>query len=297
MSIIIPIILAGGEGSRLWPLSSPSSPKQFLKIIPDSDDSLLQATAKRALMLAKPEHIITVAAQKHQEITNKQLKHVDKKLCKNIILEPCRRNTAPAIAAATIYALEKFHNPILWVMPSDHIISNNINLQNAIEQSLTDALNGKIGLFGITPSRADSNYGYIIGDELLNVEKFIEKPQGDVLQDIMAKKNKWWNSGMFLFLATTLIAEMKRENLATFKLVSDAYIGGRQSEGFILDSAAYEKITPIAIDRMVMEKSKNLKIIPVDIGWKDIGSWQSLCEINGYSDTLNNLLSIIKKAA
>jgi mannose-1-phosphate guanylyltransferase/mannose-6-phosphate isomerase len=308
MPTIVPVLLAGGEGRRLQPLSSASRPKQFLRLIKNIDDTLFQASAKRALMVADAENIITIAGENYKDLVHQQLSQIDNNLNKNVILEPCGRNTTAAITAAAIHAASHFSNPILWIIPTDHMIEGESSLLQAIKKSALNAWHGKIVLFGIKPTREDSNYGYIIaGDKLegenhFSVKLFIEKPSGAPLQWAMAQKHCWWNSGMFLLSAETLFLEMKKKDLATLKAVSGAYTNGKNTQfGITLDEGNYAFIKANPIDKVIMEKSKRLVVYPVDINWSDVGSWQSLweltCHESGDENILDNFLTKIARVA
>jgi mannose-1-phosphate guanylyltransferase/mannose-6-phosphate isomerase len=303
MPTIVPVLLAGGEGTRL-PLNS-IKPKQFLKL--NGEQTLLQDSVTRAMMVAEPEQIITIASEKHRHLALSQLQEIHPDLEKNIILEPCGRNTAAAVISAAIHAANNFEDPILWIIPSDHMIVRANILKETVQKSLKDARQGKIVLFGINPTRADSNYGYIIGGERLYKEKemrkvlmFMEKPTGAPLEWAMCQQNCMWNSGMFLLSAATLFTETKRQNSTLLQLVNSAYKNKTASNfGIVLNQKYYFEIQSAPIDKVIMEKSKNLVVTPVDIGWADVGSWQSLWEMSKEDggDALDNFLLRIAKAA
>jgi mannose-1-phosphate guanylyltransferase/mannose-6-phosphate isomerase len=307
MPTIVPVILAGGEGKRLQPLSSATRPKQFLKLIKNTEDSLFQASARRALMVANAENIITVVSENYKKLANQQLEQINNNLNKNVLLEPCGRNTTAAIITAAIHAASNFSNPILWVMPSDHMIERPENLYDAVNKSVKDAWHGNIVLFGIKPTREDSNYGYIIGGDKLDgnrfaVSKFIEKPSGPALQSLQKEENFWWNSGMFLLSTEALFLEMKKNNLATLKAASKAYTNATSCKfGLALNNDDYAAIEASPIDKAIIEKTSKLIVNPVDVEWSDVGSWQSLWELtrqeSGDGNILDYLLTKIKRAA
>ncbi len=309
MPTIVPVLLAGGEGKRLRPLSSGLRPKQFLKLTKDSDDTLLQSSARRALMAADAANVITVAADSYDSLIHQQLSEIDNNLNNHILLEPCARNTAAAITLAAIHASNNFNNPVLWIIPTDHLILNPDILNSAVAKAATfAAAQERIVVFGMTPTRMESNYGYIIGNEklkpqdyLYSVNMFVEKPNGERLNWAHRQDNFWWNSGMFVLPVSRLFSEMRKSNLAILESVSKAYQNGRQSEyGFTVDETSYAEINPLPIDKVIMEKSKNLVSYPVDIGWSDVGSWQSLWEISqqeGNGPPLDNFLQKISQAA
>lgn len=307
MPHIIPIILAGGEGSRLRPLSSEDKPKQFLKLSPSrSPLSLLQETATRAMQIADAKDIIVIASQKYKDITLEQLSEIDKDLCDNIIFEPCQRNTAAAISVAAIHAAHKHTNPVVCVMPSDHFIEDTNKLVSTIKDAVVAARRGNIILFGVTPTRADSNFGYIMGGEdsafsdMFAVNSFIEKPSAATLKMIMNCQQKWWNSGIYLMSTRVFFSEMKRNNLEILKNASDAYSALEKSEdGYLIDHVVYNAIKPISVDKAIMEDCKNLLLARLDVGWADIGSWQSLWELSqqeGQGTPLEKFLDKIARA-
>lgn len=288
MTRIIPVLLAGGEGKRLRPLSSQARPKQFLKLLPNGQDSLFQASLRRAMKVAAPDHIITVASGRYKELVAQQMQAVDPALRQHVLLEPVGRNTAAAIALAAIHAANHFEDPLLWIIPSDHQIGNDQSLVQAVIHARSAAFQGRIVVFGIEPTRADSNYGYILGGEKLSahsrlhqVRMFVEKPVGAPLHWIASQPNCYWNSGMFLISAQTLFNEMKKRSRETLEQASRAYRQGGQTEtGYAVSPYPYHEIQPRAIDTMVMETSRKLAVLPVNIGWSDVGSWHALWELS-----------------
>lgn len=303
---IVPVLLSGGEGKRLWPLSSSERPKQFLKLN-STEYTLFQFSAKRALLVAKPEHVITVTSQTYAEITNKQLESIDYGLKENVILEPCSKNTAAALALAANHAKERFKNPILWVLPTDHAIENDVILQQAVEQ-LTPLVDEQdyIATFGIHPTRSDGQYGHILSGKeitpesgIYTVSTFIEKPKGDLLRWAAQQKNCFWNSGMFLLKADTLLSELATRDELTYKLANISYAKSVPSAyGIELDPLLYEAMPSLPIDKVIMEECKKLAVMPVDIGWSDVGSWYSLWEMSqkeGQGEALEKFLAKIAK--
>lgn len=303
---IIPVILAGGEGNRLKPLSTETKPKQFLNLSPNTNNlSLLQETAKRALEISEAKNVVTISSYKYKDITHQQLHEINPQLCNNIILEPCSKNTAAAITLAALHVAHNHVNPVFAILPSDHFVEDSQKLTSALKHSIAAARRGKIILFGINPTRADSNYGYIVGNEssifndLYNVNSFVEKPCGANLKLIMSYKQKWWNSGIFLMSTRTLFSELKRGNIDILSQASKAYTNKDLSEnGMIIDKGEYSKIKPISIDKAVIEQCSNLLLKPINVGWMDLGSWQSVWEISqqeGKGTPLENFLDKIAR--
>lgn len=306
MPTLVPVILAGGKGKRLWPLSSDENPKQFLKLS-GCNHSLLQMTIKRALIVAKAENIITVSSSSNKDITHQQLLSISNDLIRNILFEERSCNTAFSIISAAKYAMDNFDYPVLWVMPSDHVIGNPRNLVNAIEDSLSDASYGKIISFGINPKRADSNYGYIKVNNVVNiksritkVDQFIEKPSLSALKPMLAQGNIFVNSGMFLVSAETLLNEFKTHSKDILKYSVESYkkIDLYKDRFNILRTPENPNINFESIDKAIMEKSSNLFVRKTDLDWMDIGSWYNLwlhSQKSGLgNNSLEKFISIIK---
>ncbi len=305
---IIPVILAGGEGNRLKPLSSDKKPKQFLKLSSNKNRlSLLQETAKRALQIADAKDVIVISSDKHKKITKKQLSKINKDLCQNIILEPTQKNTAMATSVAAIHTANNHTDPIFLVMPSDHLIQDSTELIYSIKSSMAAAKRGHIVLYGINPTRNDGNFGHIIkGDEsvfneLFEVDSFIEKPDNDKLTSIMNHSEKWWNSGMFLMSTRTFFSEMKKKNIDMLTKASNAYSTLKETDyGYAIDKKSYTNVESISIDKAIIETSSKLLVKPVDIDWCDLGSWQSIWELSqreGKGTPLENFLDKIAAAS
>ena len=220
---LLPVILAGGAGTRLWPVSRETMPKHLANLI--GDESLLQMTAKRVTAIADAEKLITVAAQHQDLLIKRQLNSLDPKLARHRLLEPIGRNTAAAIALAALYARRTFgDDAVLWVCPSDHLMRNQPALTEAVAQALPAAAEGDLLTFGIQPTRPETGYGYIKSaapannsaeDRVSRVERFVEKPDVDTAERMVAAGGYLWNSGMFLFRADRII-----EELAVHELVS-----------------------------------------------------------------------------
>jgi mannose-1-phosphate guanylyltransferase len=291
MITLIPVILAGGEGKRLAPISSPEAPKQFLRFGKDGE-SLFASAYKRALMATSSQNLIIVTQETMARQTWREIHDVDRTSKSHVILEPSGRNTAAAIAMAAIHALNHFENPVLWVMPSDHYIEKPFALINAIHESETAAAEGHIVTFGTTPTRNDSNYGHIIPGEklslhpnLYNVKFFLEKPEGKRLEWLMQQDNCLWNSGMFMFSAKTILKHLKTRSKLVVNYAQNAYKTGKTSAfGLVADNNSYSKLPALSIDKLVMENNENVVVRQVDIGWSDVGTWHSLRELSQKKD-------------
>jgi mannose-1-phosphate guanylyltransferase/mannose-6-phosphate isomerase len=283
---IIPVILSGGSGSRLWPLSRAMRPKQFIKLI-DRDRSLFQLTLDRIQDLDNVIHTLVVCNQDHRFTVAEQV--LDTTCDKNIsiILEPCARNTAPAIASAALYVKEvlKIEAALLLVLPADHVISSGHNFLQSVQLASTEATNDQLLTFGIHPTYPATGYGYIKSDPhseaISKVDSFIEKPALEAAEKYFISNEYSWNSGIFLFSIENYLNELqinKPDILArTAAAVSKSV---RDSDFCRLDETEYEKCESISIDYAVMEHSENVSVIKPDIKWNDVGSWSSVWEIS-----------------
>lgn len=287
-STLVPVILGGGSGSRLWPLSREDYPKQFLKI---NDDklTLLQKTINRlsSLKCAVP---LVISNEAHRFIVAEQLREINM-LNNNIILEPFGRNTAPAICIAALTLLKKKteNDPILLVLAADHAINDEIGFCNAILNSHEFAESGKLVTFGIKPTYAETGYGYIHkGDAIDNrnsisvhkVRTFVEKPDEVQAQHYVDSNEYCWNSGMFMFKASRYIDELRKYRPDILDACMASLDSANLDLDFIrLDSNSFETCPADSIDYAIMEKTEDAIVVSLDIGWNDIGSWSSLWDI------------------
>ena len=292
MDAIIPIILAGGTGSRLWPLSRESFPKQFLKLSDSNDYTLLQKTYKRIEDLENICKPIIICNEEHRFIVGDQMRNI-KTDPLSIILEPSRRNTAPAIAIAALKAIEYFKeekiDPILLILSADHHIENLNEFKKAIRESTKIVEDGSLIIFGIIPSNPATGYGYIKAKNQIKnnsfipnkVEKFIEKPDLKTAKQLIKNKKYSWNSGMFVFKASSII-----EELSTFKpeIIKNCKKSLKESKvdlDFIrLEKSSFSQCEDISIDIAVFEKTQKAYVLPLNCGWDDIGNWESLWKIS-----------------
>ncbi len=279
MSNVIPVILSGGSGTRLWPLSRKSYPKQLLPLT-GGEHSMLQETALRVTHLGAPivvsnnDHRFMVAEQLNQVLDNKP----------DIILEPVGKNTAPAIALAAFAALERSSDAILVVLPADHLIPDQKAFHAALETAVNAASEGKLTTFGIVPDCAETGYGYIKATEEHNgvfaLEKFVEKPDATTAQRYLDSGEYYWNSGMFVFKASTYLEELKNNQAQMHSICQQAFAKSEHDLDFIrVDKILFEQSPEDSIDYAVMEKTANAAMVPLDAGWSDLGSWSSLWEV------------------
>lgn len=281
------IILAGGSGSRLWPLSRDEYPKQLLSF--DENESLLQKTFKRLKAFSKPSDIVTITNIKHYQNIKLQLNKIDKD---NVVLgEPLGKNTAPAIASALEYFKQTgTSDDIVLIVPSDHLIKNSDGFNKTVEKGKVLAEQGYIVTFGIKPDYPETGYGYIkINGELSDgykVEKFVEKPDSETAKKYLESGEYYWNGGIFMGKISTFLSEIK-------KYASDIYEKLPEldfSKDLIIKYLAYEKMPSISIDYAVMEKSDKIALVELLSDWNDLGSWQSLYNVKE-KDSNGNVLT------
>ena len=277
---ILPVILSGGSGTRLWPLSREAYPKQFLPLV--GNDTMVQATWKRVAPLAGRRPIV-VANQEHRFMVAEQLLEVGAN-AESIILEPAGRNTAPAIAIAALEALRAGEDALLLVLPSDHVVTDDKAFHEAARGAATVAEQGKLVTFGIVPTAPETGYGYIkavAGNGARAVERFVEKPDLATAEQYVASGEYYWNSGMFLFKASVYLDVLGRYHPAMLDACRRALELAKRDEDFVrLDADAFASSPSDSIDYAVMEKTDAAAVVPLDAGWSDVGSWSALWEAN-----------------
>jgi mannose-1-phosphate guanylyltransferase/mannose-6-phosphate isomerase len=294
-SPVIPVILCGGSGTRLWPASRDVFPKQFLNLF--GTDSLLQNTLRRALHISKApaNHVVTITLIALEDETRRQNSEVAKEAALHILKEPMARNTAAAIAYAALYVKNTFGpEALMWVLPSDHYIGDEDSMTEAFQKGVRAALKGKLVTFGITPTRPDTGYGYIkhshiaIEDGVYAVADFEEKPNRTTAEAFLASGKYLWNSGMFLFGAQTVLDQFSCHAPTLLTKVSAA-ISSSTDGGQTPSPQSYAEIPAEPFDKAIMEKTDEAAIVPCDPDWSDIGSWESLWEI-GEKDLSGNVI-------
>ena len=293
--MLIPVILAGGGGSRLWPASRSLQPKQFIEF-PDMQGSLFQNTLSRLEGLSDLEDPIVVCNNDHRFLVAEQLRQLGKEHSK-LLLEPLGRNTAPAVALAALCALQNSVDPLLLILPADHVIEDQTAFQQAIAQALQSAKQGKLATFGIVPSVPETGYGYIHkGAQLASgngycVEQFVEKPDQETAQAYLDSGNYFWNSGMFLFSASTYLAELKRHAPDIFESCHQAYAKMKRGEDFqLIPEPIFANCRSDSIDYAVMEKTAAAVVVPLEAGWNDLGAWDAMWEVQA-KDEQGNAIS------
>jgi mannose-1-phosphate guanylyltransferase / mannose-6-phosphate isomerase len=281
--VIVPVILSGGVGSRLWPLSRKQYPKQYLPLV--SGNTMLQETILRLNGLNNLADPIIICNADHRFLVAEQCQKIDIKN-PTILLEPVGRNTAPAISVAALQSLKEIDNAVLLVLPADHVIQDVKAFHVAINTASKQAQDGKLATFGIVPTDANTGYGYIKFskegvDGTYKVEEFVEKPNLRVAQSYLEQGDYLWNSGMFMFKANILIDELTTHSPDIVKSASNAINNAKQDLDFIrLDEQAFESSPSNSIDYVLMEKSNNVVVVPLDAKWNDIGAWSSLYDIS-----------------
>ncbi|EGR3111604.1 mannose-1-phosphate guanylyltransferase/mannose-6-phosphate isomerase [Vibrio parahaemolyticus] len=289
--MIYPIIMAGGSGSRLWPLSRELYPKQFLAI--NSNLSMLQKTFQR---LSNIEHFppMVICNEDHRFILAEQIRLGGYKHS-GIILEPIGRNTAPAIALAALQALKENEDPILLVLPADHMIEDEVSLSNSISDGEFCAESGELVTFGIIPDSPETGYGYIKRglardkkESMFKVDSFVEKPKLELAEKYVESGEYYWNSGMFMFKASKYLDELKRYRPEIYQSCKRSLEKVQEDCDFIrVDQDEFKNCPDDSIDYAVMENTNNATVIPVSVGWSDIGSWSALWDKSFKDDNQN----------
>jgi len=290
--MILPVILSGGAGTRLWPLSRELYPKQLLPL--GSDKTMLQETVRRLDGVAGVENPLIVCNEAHRFMVAEQIRQLDK-VAEAIILEPCGRNTAPAVAIAAFYALKMEIDPILLILPADHLIQDVAQFHQAIHVGEKQAQQGALVTFGIVPEKAETGYGYIRAEReddfsVSAVAEFVEKPDLETAQKYLAAGNYYWNSGMFMFKASRYLEELQQFQPDMFSACEDAFTGMTSDLDFQrLNSSKFALCPSNSIDYAVMEKTDRAVVIPLAAGWNDIGSWSALWDVHPH-DADGNVL-------
>jgi len=291
MTAVFPVILSGGAGTRLWPLSREMYPKQLLALT--SQYSMLQDTALRLAGVARARPPIVVCNEAHRFTVAEQLRALDM-VPSAILLEPVGRNTAPAVALAALKALELEADAIIVVAPADHVIRDVRVFQQAAGVASDLATDGKLVTFGIVAHAPETGYGYIRrGDgpgPAYPVAQFIEKPPMEIAEQFVASGDYFWNSGMFVFKASRYLSELAAFAPDILEASTAAYRAAKVDLDFMrIDKAAFEACRGESIDYAVMEKTRDAVVLPLDAGWSDVGSWSSLFDAL-HSDEDGNVL-------
>lgn len=283
---MIPVILSGGSGTRLWPLSRAKKPKQFLPLL--NEKSMLQNTLLRLKGLADLQPPLIICNEDHRFMVAEQIRELATAQA-TIMLEPVGRNTAPAIAVAALQAMAGGEDPLLLILAADHVIKDIPAFHRAIELAIPAAEQGKLVTFGIVPTSAHTGYGYIrraegsdetLPPEVAAVAQFYEKPDLATAKQFVDSGDYFWNSGMFLFKASRFLAELQQFSPAIVSAAEQALAKAANDLDFVrLDKASFSASPSDSIDYAVMEKSANAAMVALDAGWSDVGSWDALWEV------------------
>jgi len=287
---ITPIILSGGLGERLWPLSRSQHPKQYLNLF--SDKSMLQETILRLNGLTNLQKPLIVCNEEQRFLVAQHCQQIDT-ISPTILLEPVGRNTAPAIAAAALQSIREHGDTVLLVLPADHYIEDIDALHRSIDVATKQALNSRLVTFGIVPTDANTGYGYIECskerfDDAYRVERFVEKPDQKTANHFLEKGSHLWNSGMFMFRASTLIDELTTHSPDIVLSVTKSIEKATQDLDFVrLGEQDFDSSPSESIDYALMEKSDNCVVVPLDANWSDLGSFSSLYDISSKDNNAN----------
>lgn len=287
---IVPVVLCGGNGTRLWPMSRELFPKQFLSLM-HNEQSMLQETILRLGTFAENETLI-LCNEQHRFLVAEQLRQIEKSA--KIMLEPSAKNTAPALALAAFQTIQDFEDAILLVFPSDHILDNNPEFQARLQEGINLASEGYFITFGIKPTSPHTGYGYIKTGSLVNesqgfkVEQFVEKPDLTAAQRYLESGNFFWNSGMFIFRASIYLEALKNYANDIYQICLQSFNLATQDQDFIrVDKEIFESCRADSIDYAIMEKTDKAVVIPLDNAWSDVGAWSSLWEIQPRDESGN----------
>ena len=289
------LIMAGGKGTRFWPLSTEEKPKQFLNLI--GDNTMIQMTVNRIKPIIPIERIFVCTGERYVHLVKEQLPELPER---NIIVEPEGRNTAPCIALSAMVIKRYYKDATMVVLPSDHLIKNEERFRTIIldgEKHLEENSNAILTL-GMTPNRPETGYGYIKftdnkvnvnESEVIKVEKFVEKPSLEVAKEYLEDGSYLWNGGMFIWTADNIISQIRKFSLSTYEALKEIENIKEERLQEIVNNN-YKKTEAISIDYAVLEKSNDIYVIPSDINWDDIGTWKSV-ERYKEKDTDNNIIT------
>ena len=280
MQDVYAVIMAGGSGTRFWPLSRRAWPKQFLSLA-EQNESLLQATVRRIRGLVPSERILVVTSERHSEATRQQLPELPPD---NVLAEPAARNTAPCVAWAAAHVSKRAPGAVMMVLPADPHIGDEAAYRALLTRAASAAENGGLVTIGVTPTRPETGYGYIecgaeLGEGVSKVQRFVEKPDLARAQEFVRDKRFLWNSGMFFFRADRVLEEYQRQlpDLHAFALAYREQSAAAAAHSFVTER--YAGLTSISIDHGIMEHALDVRVVPGAFGWYDIGSWTTAWEL------------------
>jgi mannose-1-phosphate guanylyltransferase len=289
MQDVFAVIMAGGTGTRFWPQSRKAWPKQFLALA-GSQDSLLQQTVDRLGSIVPPERVLVVTSERHADATRKQLPRLP---ANNVLAEPTGRNTAPCVAWAAAHVSARSPTAVMAVLPADPHIEDVPGYRAVLESAIAAARDGGLVTIGVSPTRPETGYGYVeLGSELSKgvhrVARFVEKPSLELAQGFLLAGNFLWNSGMFFFRADVVLGEFERQlpDLFEFAQASRERLAGGVSDAELVQQR-YPQLTSISIDHGIMERARDIRVVPGSFGWFDIGSWTTAFELAPKDDADN----------
>ncbi len=295
MTVLVPVVLSGGAGSRLWPVSREALPKPFIRL-PDGEN-LLRKTLRRALAVAQGDGVLVVTNREYFFLTGDEYAALGKELpALDFLLEPIARNTAPAICAAALeVAKARGEEAVLLVLPADHLIRDEAAFKDAVADAARLASEGWLVTFGIAPTRPETGFGYIEAGEALSagasrVARFVEKPDRARAQEYVAQKRFSWNSGMFCFTARAVIAALRRHAPDVVKAVEATLAAtDRQKKPLVLAQAEFAKAPDVSFDYAVMEKADKVAVGRAGFDWNDVGSWSAIADLTPADDAGNRV--------
>jgi len=282
MSKILPVVLSGGSGTRLWPLSREKYPKQLLPLV--DEQSMLQATVARLDGLADLGQPLLICNEEHRFVVAEQVRMLGKH--GTVLLEPVGRNTAPAMTLAALWANRDGEDPVLVVMPADHVITDGETFRAVVTRAVSLAETGAAVTFGITPDCPETGYGYIekgvpVGSGGFLVSQFVEKPNLEQAEDYLKAGNYLWNSGMFMFRASLFLAELERFRPDILEACREALATAQEDSHFLhVLAEQFARCDDESIDYAVMEHTANGVVVPLNAGWNDLGSWTAIYDIS-----------------
>jgi len=297
MDRVYAVVMAGGSGTRFWPASRQRLPKQLLPLADDPDEALLAATLRRIEPIVPVENVFIATNQRLRDETRRVVPRVPES---QVLAEPAARNTAPCIAWATAAIARRDPEALVMVLPSDHYVTNEEEFRTVVRRALESAKSGTMTTIGILPTRPETGYGYIelgtdLGSGVRSVKRFVEKPSLPVAEEYLAGKHHLWNAGMFFFRAHVMQAAIAKHLPELHAGIARIDAAAKAGDEYDEVASTFPTLPAISIDHGVMEKMRDLAVVPGDFGWSDVGSWQTAWEL-GEKDENGNVLSEIALA-